>query len=129
MFCVFSWNCEEVSIINFQNTLDFTHFVIQVYHFKGHMKRNRKLSVLYCPCAFNSPLFRNIIIFYLNFFKRIKIALKGRNTRGGKSLQHVAATNRFVCTVKRQVTCAHCSDRLQRQIAWCERFDIRCLVN
>ena len=30
---------------------------------------------------------------------------------------NVAATNRFVCTVKRQVIRAHCSDRLQRQIA------------
>ena len=59
--------------------------------------------------------------------KRIKI--KGRNTRGDKLLQHVAATNRFVCTVKRQITCAHCGDRFQRQIAWCERFDIRCLFN
>ena len=30
-----------------------------------------------CPnCAFNSSLFRNIIIFYLNLFKAIKFALK-----------------------------------------------------
>ena len=38
------------------------------------------------------------------------------------SLEHVAATNRFVCVVMRQVICAHCSDSLQRQIAWCERL-------
>ena len=57
------------------------------------------------------------------------LTLQGRNTRGDKSQQHVAATNRFVCTVKRQVICAYCSDRLQRQIAWCERFNIRRQVN
>ena len=58
-----------------------------------------------------------------------KTVARCRNTRGDKSLQHVAATNRFVRTVKRQVMRAHCSDRLQRQIAWCERFDIRWPVN
>ena len=33
------------------------------------------------------------------------------------------ATN-LMSTVKRQVTCAHCSDRLQRQIVWCE-FELK----
>ena len=44
--------------------------------FKGHMKRKRKLLFCDCHCAFNSPLFKNIMIFYLNFFKAIKFVLK-----------------------------------------------------
>ena len=40
------------------------------------MKRNEKFSVLLLPCAFNCPLFRNIMIFYLNLIKTIKFALK-----------------------------------------------------
>ena len=47
--------------------------------------------------------------------------VKTRNTRGDKSLQLVTAADRFVCKVKRQVMCAHCSERLQRQIAKCAR--------
>ena len=40
------------------------------------MKRNRKNLFCNCPCAFNSPLFINIMIFYLNLFKAIKFAPK-----------------------------------------------------
>ena len=40
------------------------------------MKRNKKILFCNCPCAFNSPLFRNGMIFYLNLFKAIKFALK-----------------------------------------------------
>ena len=29
-----------------------------------------------CPCAFNGPLFKNLMIFCLNVFKAIKFALK-----------------------------------------------------
>ena len=44
--------------------------------FKGHMKRNKKFLFCSCLCAFNSPLFRNITIFYLNLSKATKFALK-----------------------------------------------------
>ena len=46
------------------------------HYLKGHMKQNRNFLFCNCPCAFNSPLLRNIVIFYLNLFKHIKFALK-----------------------------------------------------
>ena len=43
---------------------------------EGHMKWNKKNLFCNCPCAFNGPLFRNLMIFYLNAFKAITYALK-----------------------------------------------------
>ena len=40
------------------------------------MKRNKKNLFCNCSCAFNSPLLRNIMTFYLHLFKAIKFALK-----------------------------------------------------
>ena len=58
------------------------------------MKRNKKFSVCDCPCAFNCPLFRNIVIFYLNLFKAIKFALKVVNmNRPAPNLQLGLGTN------------------------------------
>ena len=58
------------------------------------MKRNKNFLFCNCPCAFNCPLFRNIMIFYLNLFKAIKFAIKVINmNRPAPNLQLGLGTN------------------------------------
>ena len=53
------------------------------------MKQNKKILFCNCPCALNCTLLRNIMIFFLNFFKAIKFTLKGINmNRPAPNLQH-----------------------------------------
>ena len=42
---------------------------------KGIRSEIKNFLFCNCPCAFGSPLFRNIMIFFLNLFKAIKLAL------------------------------------------------------
>ena len=63
-----------------------------------------------CPCAFNSPLFRNTIIFYLNLFKAIKLDMNrpasnlqlglGTNYDVGNCIQQYFLSSPGTCSAK-----------------------------
>ena len=77
---------------------------------KGIWSEIKKFLFCNCPCAFNSPLFRNTIIFYLNLFKAIKFDMNrpasnlqlglGTNYDVGNCIQQYFLSSPGTCSAK-----------------------------
>ena len=78
-------NCEKVvNMINETSSILFCTWKKKIVfcmfkmllQLKGIWSETKALLFCNCPCAFNSTLFKNMMIFYLNLSKAVKFALK-----------------------------------------------------